>query len=103
MSPLCCPPLLALCEHVAVSGGYSEEEVEERQQVLRNTLDEQFGQNMMAMKESMSQQYEQTQGSLRKELDTARQQVSCFPCQRLRCTQLLYGNQYCYIVALYTC
>lgn len=59
----------------AASGGYSEEELEEKQQELRNTLDEQFGQNMMVIKDSMSQQYEEVQNSLRKELETAKQQV----------------------------
>ena len=58
-----------------VSGGYSEEELEEKQQELRNTLDEQFGQNMMVIKESMSKQYEDAQNSLKKELETAKQQV----------------------------
>ena len=58
-----------------VSGGYSEEELEEKQQELRNTLDEQFGQNMMVIKESVSKQYEDAQNSLKKELETAKQQV----------------------------
>ena len=58
-----------------VSGWYSEEELEEKQQELRNTLDEQFGQNMMVIKESVSKQYEDAQNSLKKELETAKQQV----------------------------
>ena len=59
----------------AASGGYSEEELEEKQQELRNMLDEQFGQNMMVMKESMSKQHEETQKTLKQELDSAKQQV----------------------------
>lgn len=59
----------------AASGGYSEEELEEKQQELRNTLDEQFGQNMMAIKDGISKQYEASQASLKQELETAREQV----------------------------
>lgn len=61
---------------LTASGGYSEEELEEKQQELRNMLDEQFGQNMMQMKQSMSQQYSETQKTLQQQLDTAKQQVN---------------------------
>ena len=49
--------------------------MEERQQELRNELDEQYGQNMMAIKESMSQQYEDSMKNLKKDLADAKQQV----------------------------
>lgn len=41
-------------------------------------LDEQFGQNMMVMKESMSKQHTDTQNTLREDLKTAKQQVRTF-------------------------
>ena len=74
---VCSLTLSVLCVSCvyAASGGYSEEELEEKQQELRNMLDEQFGQNMMVMKESMSKQHEETQKTLKQELDSAKQQV----------------------------
>lgn len=68
--------------NLVASGGYSEEDLEEREQELRNTLDEQFGQNMMMMKESMSTQYEETQNSLKKKLEEEQRKVTF-------CTQYL--------------
>jgi len=49
--------------------------MEERQQGLRNELDEQFGQNMMAMKESLNEQFHDTQRKLESELEHAMAQV----------------------------
>lgn len=69
----CCSVALT----VTASGGFSEEEVEEKKQELRNELDEQYGQSMMAIKESMSAQYEESMKVLKKDLDTAKQQVGC--------------------------
>jgi len=67
--------LMNVDNYVVASGAFSEEEVEEKQQALRDMLDEQFGQNMMAMKESMSRSHEENQNALKKELQLAREQV----------------------------
>lgn len=64
------------CLLFAASAGYSEEEFEEKQQELRNQLDEQFGQNMMAIKESMSKQYQDSMKDMEKKLELASLQVS---------------------------